>query len=88
MRNGAKVLKGRFARRSCTHAAVTTRGQHTGQCPECGAAVATPITSTAPRDLARQEPSSSVGSCATGQLIDMADWRLLPPVESGLGGAA
>lgn len=88
MRNGAKVLKSRLARRDCTHAVVTTRGQHTGQCLECGTAVATPFTITAHSDPARHEPSSSVGSCAMGQLIDMADWRLLPPVDSELGGAA
>jgi hypothetical protein len=34
------------------------------------------------------EPSSSVGSCSVGQLIGMAEWRLLPPVDSGHGGPA
>jgi hypothetical protein len=79
MRNGAKVLEGRFVRRGCTQAEVTTRGQDTEQCLESG---------TADSDPAPHEPSSSVGSCATGQLIDMGDWRLLPPVDFPVGGAA
>lgn len=61
MRNGAKVLKRRFTRRT---------------------GVATPFTITSHSDPG-QEPGSSGGSCAMGQLIDMADWRLPPPVDSG-----
>jgi hypothetical protein len=79
MRNGAKVLEGRFIRRGGTQAEVTTRGKGTAQDPE---------SETAHGDLARHEPSSSVGSSTTGQLIDMADWRLLPPFDSRVGGAA
>lgn len=39
-------------------------------------------------DCAREEPSSSDGSCAMGQLIDLAEWRLLPPVDPSGDGAA
>jgi hypothetical protein len=53
-----------------------------------GRGAATPSAITAPDDVARDEPSSSVGSGATAQLIDMADWRLLPPADSGLSGVA
>ena len=38
-------------------------------------------------DPGRQEPSPD-GSRAPGQLIDMGEWRLLPPVDSDLNGAA
>ena len=51
------------------------------------AAVATPFTITSHGDPDRQEPSPD-GSRATGQLIDMGEWRLLPPVDSDLDGAA
>ncbi|HEV7686982.1 MAG TPA: hypothetical protein VGQ80_10450 [Acidimicrobiia bacterium] len=43
---------------------------------------------TADSDPTPHEPSSPGGSSATGQLIDMGDWRLLPPVASAVGGAA
>ncbi|MDQ1489952.1 MAG: hypothetical protein QOD57_3718 [Actinomycetota bacterium] len=56
-----------------------TRGQDTEQGPGSG---------TADRDPAPHESLSSGGSSATGQLIDMGDWRLLPPVDSAVGGAA
>jgi hypothetical protein len=56
-----------------------TRGQDTGQSPGSGTADSVP---------APHEPLSSGGSSATGQLIDMGDWRLLPPVDSAVGGAA
>lgn len=39
-------------------------------------------------DSARDELSSSAGSSAMGQLIDMAEWRLLPPVDPTAEGAA
>jgi hypothetical protein len=51
-------------------------------------AVATPFTITSHGDPDHQEPSSSGGSRAIGQLIDMAEWRLLRPVDSGFDGAA
>jgi hypothetical protein len=51
-------------------------------------AVATPFSNTAHSDPGRDEPSRAVEPSAGGQLIDMAEWRLLPPVDSGLGGAA
>jgi len=50
--------------------------------------VATPLTNTGHSDLGRDEPSCAAEPVAVGQLIDMAEWRLLPPVDSGLGGAA
>lgn len=56
-----------------------TRGQDTEQ--ELGFG-------TGDSDPAPHEPLSSGGSSATGQLIDMGDWRLLPPVASAVGGAA
>jgi hypothetical protein len=67
MRNGTKVLKGRFTRQL---------------------SVATTFTITSHGDTGRQEPSSSGGSCAMGQLIDMAEWRLPRLVDSGFDGAA
>jgi hypothetical protein len=51
------------------------------------AAVVTPFTITSHGDPGRQEPSPD-GWQATGQLIDMGEWRLLPPVDSDLDGAA
>jgi hypothetical protein len=50
-------------------------------------AMATPFTITSDDDPGQQEPSSSDGSRPVGQLIDMAEWRLLP-VDSALDGAA
>jgi hypothetical protein len=49
---------------------------------------ATPFTITSHGDPGRQEASASGGSCARGQLIDMAEWRLLRPVDSVFDGAA
>jgi hypothetical protein len=59
------------------------RGWTRGQDTEQGAA-----SGTADRHPAPHEPLSSGGSSATGQLIDMGDWRLLPPIDSAVGGAA
>jgi hypothetical protein len=50
-------------------------------------AVGTPFTITSHGDPGRQEPSPD-GSRAADQLIDMGEWRLLPPVDSDLDGAA
>jgi hypothetical protein len=50
--------------------------------------VATPFSNNAHSDLECDEPSCAVEPGGVGQLIDMAEWRLLPPVDSGLGGAA
>jgi hypothetical protein len=38
--------------------------------------------------FARDETSSPVESSAMGQLIDLAEWRLLPPVDPSDDGAA
>lgn len=51
-------------------------------------AVATPFTNTDHSDLADDKPSCSVEPGTAGQLIEMGEWRLLPPVDSGLGGVA
>jgi hypothetical protein len=50
--------------------------------------VPTPFTDGRDSALAPDEPSAPDESCTSGQLIDMADWRLLPPVDPGLDGAA
>jgi hypothetical protein len=56
-----------------------TQGQDTEQGPGSG---------TADSDPAPHEPLSPGGSSARGQLIDMGDWRLLPPLDLAVGGAA
>ena len=50
-------------------------------------AVGTPFTITNHGDPGRQEPSPD-GSRGPGRLIDMGEWRLLPPVDSDLDGVA
>ena len=95
MRSRAKIRARWFSSSRCLHAAVIARGEHTGKCLECGAEVATPFTIQSRGHRAeRSERSSAVGSCAMGQLIDMADYRLPPAVgtwgsiDSSLDGAA
>jgi hypothetical protein len=51
-------------------------------------AVATPFTIPSHSDPGHLEPSSPGESQAMGQLIDMTEWRLLRPVDSGSDGAS
>ena len=95
MRSRAKIRTGWFSRSRCLHAAVIARGEHTGKCLDCRAEVTTPFTiHSRGQGAGRTEFSSAVGSCAMGQLIDMADYRLPPAVgalasfDSSLDGAA